>query len=59
MNDVIVHMWPHVAAAAGHMIRELADPLLQQNKPKCVSAHLHMHDCCILSQQVMQYMCAV
>ncbi|CAL5226034.1 g8845 [Coccomyxa viridis] len=37
VNDVIVHMWPHVAAAAGHMIRKLADPLLQQNKPKWMS----------------------
>ena len=29
VNDVIVHMWPHIAAATGQMIREMADPLLQ------------------------------
>jgi len=34
VNDVIVHMWPHIGLAASHMVREMADPLLQQNKPK-------------------------
>ena len=48
VNDVIVHIWPHVAAAAGHMIRDLADPLLQQNKPKCVPPLLSytIANCC-------------
>ena len=35
INDVIVHLWPHVARAASHMVREQAGPLLQQNKPRC------------------------
>ena len=35
VNDVIVHLWPHVAAAASTMVREMAEPLLQQSKPKC------------------------
>lgn len=42
VNDVIVHMWPHIAAATGHMIREMADPLLQQNKPKYAPAHIYL-----------------
>ena len=35
VNDVIVHLWPHVAATASVMVRELAEPLLKQSKPKC------------------------
>ena len=42
VNDVIVHMWPHIAAATGHVIKEMADPLLQQDKPKCAPAHVSL-----------------
>lgn len=34
VNDVIVHLWPHITSAASHTVRDMAEPLLQQNKPK-------------------------
>lgn len=40
VNDVIVHLWPHVSAAAAVTVRDMADPLLAQNKPKCAPVHL-------------------
>ena len=36
MNDIIVHLWPHIAASASVMVRDLAEPILHQSKPKCV-----------------------
>ncbi len=47
VNDVIVHKWPHMAAAAGQAIREMADALLRENKPKYVLAHHGMYLCSI------------
>ncbi len=37
VNDVIVHLWPHVSAAAAVTVRDMAEPLLAQNKPKCAA----------------------
>ena len=45
INDVIVHMWPHIAVAASHTVRGIADPLLQQNKPKLVLVFLRDNGC--------------
>lgn len=42
VNDVIVHLWPHVAAAASVMVRDLAEPLLRQSKPRCARACARM-----------------
>ena len=36
VNDVLVHLWPHASAAAAVMVRDMADPILKQNKPMCV-----------------------
>ncbi|EIE19981.1 hypothetical protein COCSUDRAFT_44371 [Coccomyxa subellipsoidea C-169] len=37
VNDVIVQLWPHVSSAAAVTVRDMADPILAQNKPKWIS----------------------
>ncbi|BDA51337.1 Synaptotagmin-2 [Coccomyxa sp. Obi] len=37
INDVLVHLWPHASTAAAGMVRDMADPILKQNKPKWMS----------------------
>jgi hypothetical protein len=34
VNDIIVYLWPNVKTATSAMVRDMADPLLAQNKPK-------------------------
>ena len=54
-NDIIVHLWPHIATAASHMVREQAQPLLQQNKPRCSACPFFAHAALASSILVVDY----